>query len=102
MQTNQTEKNKRRRLEHWQMISIALVFYDFLAVCGAYILALLVRFDFVYSRIPGQYITPYNHFILPYAAGSIAVFMLFRMYNSVWRYASYTELMRTLSGSVCA
>ena len=25
-----------RRLEHWQIISVALMLYDFAAVCGAY------------------------------------------------------------------
>ncbi len=95
-------KPKKRKIEHWQAISFVLVFYDFLAVCGAYFLALLVRFDFVYSRVPTYFIEPFNRFILPYAAGSIAVFALFRMYNSVWRYASYTELIRTFLGSVVA
>ena len=99
--TIQQKKNKRR-IEHWQAISLVLVFYDFLAVCGAYFLGLLVRFDFVYSRIPVWYTETYNRFILPYALGSIIVFALFRMYNSVWRYASYTELIRTFLGSITA
>lgn len=94
------KRQKKRRIEHWQAISFALVFYDYLAVCGAYFLALLIRFDFVYSAIPLEYIVPFNRFILPYAASAIAVFVLFRMYNSVWRYASYTEFVRTFAGSV--
>ena len=81
--TKQTDKGQkrqnRRRIEHWQAISFVLVFYDFLAACGAYFLALLVRYDFKYSWIPPYYIEPFNRFILPYAAGSIVVFMAFRM-----------------------
>ena len=95
-------KTKGRRIEHWQVISVALVLYDFVAVCGAYFLALFLRFDCVYSSIPKGYIVPYNRFILPYAVGCIAVFMFARMYNSVWRYASYTEFVRTLAGSLFA
>ena len=79
---------------------MALILYDFVAVCGAYFLALFLRFDCVYSAIPAQYIGPYNKFILPYAAGCIVVFLLAKMYNSVWRYASYTEFVRTLAGSL--
>lgn len=100
LQKRTEQKQQKRRIEHWQAISFALVFYDFLAVCGAYFLALLIRFDFVYSAIPPEYIAPFNRFILPYAAGAIAVFILLRMYNSVWRYASYTEFVRTFVGSI--
>ena len=93
---------KSRRFEHWQIISVVLMLYDFVAVCGAYFLALFLRFDCVYSFIPQEYIVPFNQFILPYGAGSIVVFLLARMYNSVWRYASYTEFVRTLAGSLVA
>ena len=96
------QQSKTLHFKHWQAISLVLVFYDFLAVCGAYFLGLLVRFDFKYSWIPQEYIVPFNKFILPYAVGSIVVFAVFRMYNSVWRYASYTELIRTFLGSITA
>ena len=93
-------KSRRRRLEHWQIISVALIFYDFLAVCAAYFLALFLRFDCVYSSIPKIFIVPFNQFILPYAAGCIAVFSVARMYNTIWRYASYTEFVSTLAASL--
>ena len=99
-QEDREELRQSRRFEHWQIISVALMLYDFVAVCGAYFLALFLRFDCVYSAIPAQYIGPYNKFILPYAAGCIVVFLLAKMYNSVWRYASYTEFVRTLAGSL--
>ena len=89
-----------RRLEHWQVVSLALAMYDFVAVCGAYFLALFLRFDGVYSAIPQEYIVPYSHFILPYAAGCIVVFLAVRMYNSVWRFANYIVFVRTLVGSM--
>ena len=93
---------RRRGLEHWQVIAVILAVYDFAAVCGAYFLALLLRFDGVFSAIPQEYIQPYSQFILPCAAGSVLVFFLARMYNSVWRYASYTELVRCFIGSMIA
>ena len=93
---------KGRRFEHWQIISIPLMLYDFVAVCGAYFLALFLRFDCVYSAIPARYMTPYKRFILPYAVFCILLFVAMKLYNSVWRYASYTELNRTLAGSMIA
>ena len=99
-QVDREGSRKGRRLEHWQIISLALMLYDFVAVCGSYFLALFLRFDCVYSAIPQEYIVPYNKFILPYGVGCIVVFLLAKMYNSVWRYASYTEFVRTLAGSL--
>ena len=93
---------KGRRFKHWQIISIPLMLYDFVAVCGAYFLALFLRFDCVYSAIQARYMIPYKRFILPYAAFCILLFVAMKLYNSVWRYASYTELNRTLAGSMIA
>ena len=93
------ETNKRRKLEHWQIISVLLMAYDFVVVCASYFLALLLRFDGIYSKIESQYIVAYNAFILPCAAVSVIIFLLFRMYNSMWRFASFTEFVRTVLGS---
>ena len=101
-QEHNKTQTKGRRFEHWQIISIPLMLYDFVAVCGAYFLALFLRFDCVYSAIPARYMIPYKRFILPYAAFCILLFVAMKLYNSVWRYASYTELNRTLAGSMIA
>ena len=49
---------KGRRLAHWQIISVALMLYDFVAVCSAYFLALFLRFDCVYSAIQARFMIP--------------------------------------------
>lgn len=87
-------------IEHWQIISVLLMVYDFMAVCAAYFLALWLRFDGLIRYIPQEYFDAYNAFILPCAAISIIIFLLCRMYNSMWRFASFSEFIRTLLGSV--
>ena len=90
-------------LEHWQIVSALLILYDYLAVVGAYFFALWLRFDGVYSAIPGRYLTRYRSFTFPFAVLCIIVFFLFHMYNSMWRYASFEELERTLLASfICS
>ena len=101
-QTHNRASARERRFKHSQIISIPLMLYDFVAVCGAYFLALFLRFDCVYSAIQARYMIPYKRFILPYAAFCILLFVAMKLYNSVWRYASYTELNRTLAGSMIA
>ena len=36
----------------WRVIALFMALYDFIAVCGAYFLALFLRFDGVFSLIP--------------------------------------------------
>ena len=87
-------------IEHWKIISVLLIVYDFIAVCVSYFLALWLRFDGLVSGIPQRYFQPYITFILPWAAVSIIIFLFFRMYNSMWRFASFSEFIRTLFGSL--
>ena len=87
-------------IEHWQIIAVFLAVYDFVAVCAAYFLALWLRFDGVFSSIPPHYWNPYISFIFPAAGASVVIFILFRMYSGMWRYASFSELARTALGSL--
>ncbi len=97
-----TKENKFFKLKHWKVMALCLMICDAFSVCLAYFLALWLRFDGEYSQIPARYITPFSKFILPYAVGAILVFWIFHMYRGMWRYASYTELIRTFCGSATA
>ena len=99
------EKNKQKkaiRIEHWQIMALCLMICDMISVQVAYFSALWLRYDCVYTRIPKRYITPFAKFIIPYTICAIAIFALFRMYRGMWRFASYTELVRTFCGSFTA
>ena len=89
-----------KRIEHWKIISVLLMAYDFVAVCAAYFFALWIRFDGIYSRIESQYTAAFKVFILPCAAVSVILFIFFRMYNSMWRFASFSEFVHTVLGSL--
>ena len=92
-----TLKNKS---EHWILISVVLMIYDFIILHLSYFLALWVRFDCKYSQIPEEYYNAYWWFISSYALGCIIIFWFFRMYRTVWRFASYSELIRITIASL--
>lgn len=91
-----TTHNFEKRIEHWQVISIGLVIYDAIAMILAFFLALWFRFDCKFLMIPKEFLTTYKSFILIYVVVSIFVFWKMRLYNSIWRFASYSELLRTI------
>ncbi|MCR5450045.1 MAG: polysaccharide biosynthesis protein [Solobacterium sp.] len=68
----------------------------------SYFLALWVRFDCLYSAIPENYLSSYLHFITIYSLIAIVFFWVFKLYQSIWRYASYVELVRTIICSLTA
>ena len=90
-------KNRIFHLEHWQIVSLYLILYDILAVNGAYFLALWLRFDCSFTSIPAPYLAGFLRFVPIYSVLCIAVFWALRLYKSIWRFASFTELAR-----VCA
>ena len=92
---------KRHSIEHWKIISIFLVIFDAAAVFVSYGGALLVRFDFRYRDIPQRYLQPHLHSLLVLIAATILLFWVFRLYRSVWRFASYDELKRILLANLC-
>lgn len=101
MNTNVNEKlNSKKGMLHWQMVTVFLMIYDAVAVTTAYFLALLLRFDFRFSMIPAVYFRPWFYFAPIYAFACIAVFAYLKLYRSIWRFASYTELSRTIVASV--
>ena len=93
--TRQLNK-KPKRLQHWNMIAICLVLYDMLAVSAAYFAALLLRFDMRFSMIPPEYFKPWLDFAPFYAVYCVIIFWAFRLYKSIWRFASITELERII------
>ena len=100
-----TKENKKGRVAFPSKVSIYLkdllfVLYDMIAVTMAYFLALWFRFDCNFSEIPEYYLMTWLKFAPIYVGISIVVFGLFRLYRSIWKYASFTELKRIIGASV--
>ena len=90
-------KNKiSSKLERWHIAAICLMVFDFGAMHLAYFLALWLRFDGIYSRIPVEYMVKYRQFITWYSLGAVILLLLFSMYRAVWRYAGVREFLRTV------
>lgn len=79
---------------------IFLMCYDMLAVFTASMLALLIRFDFHFTKIPPEYINEVWK-ALPYMmAVMLAIFWWLRLYSSLWSYAGALEMMYVVSACI--
>lgn len=86
----------KRKFQHWQLISLGLLIFDIIAVNISYLVALFLRFDFTYSRIPQTYLDSFIKIVPIYSIICILVFTMLKMYQSMWRFASAAELFKSL------
>ena len=101
MEKKSPENFKRRSgLEHWQIISFLLVVYDAVSANIAYFAALWLRFDCEFSRIPQEFYQIWLRFTAIYTAICLVIFWFFKLYQSIWRFASFNEMQRLLGANV--
>ncbi len=82
-----------------------LIVLDVLLINISAYTALLVRFDFRLAQIPTYYAEAVLSYALINSVTTIIIFALFRLYNSLWKYAGIDELVNiifacTISGAL--
>ncbi len=82
--------------DDWRARATLIVALDSICVAVSYALALLLRFDFIWSQIPIELLTNYQIIVAPMMAVAVAVLWRMRLYHSIWSFASINELMRLM------
>ena len=98
-----TTTNKRRRKKlagHWQNVATLLVLYDLAVINFSYITALWLRYDLKFSTINPSYLKAWASFTPIYSVFCLIVFWRTRLYKSIWKYASYTELLYIIMATI--
>ena len=78
----------------WLARAAVIVVMDCLTIVCAHFLALYMRFDFVFANISEDYLMGYLKSMPYWVATALVVFYIFRLYHSIWSFASITELQR--------
>lgn len=81
----------------WVHKAILVAILDALFVVISYGLALILRFDFIFSRIPESYRSGYLWSMPFWIAATIVVFYIFKLYHSIWSLASISELQMSVA-----
>jgi len=81
----------------WVHQAILVAFLDALFVVISYGVALILRFDFSFSSIPEAYRSGYLWSMPFWISATIVVFYAFRLYHSIWRLASISELQMSIA-----
>lgn len=78
----------------WRIRACLLGLMDVLLLFMAYGISLLARFDFQLSHIDAKYLVGFEYLIPVYVVMTLAMFWYFRLYHSIWEFASVSELYR--------
>ena len=86
--------------KHFVYRALILAVLDFILMILSFAAALLIRFDFRFAKIETQYIYQFP-IVVPACAVLIIILMfVFKMYNSIWRFASFSEFERIVKAWV--
>ena len=75
---------------------ILLIMTDMIAILMASVLSLYVRYELKFMDVPREFWEAVLKAYFPNVLITLIIFYIFRLYNSVWRYASDTELINIM------
>lgn len=81
---------------------ILLLIYDICAVCVAEFLALWTRFEFSIAQIEPQYAKTALRYTLINIVVTLVIFAFFKLYSSLWQYASVQEMLNVVLACLLA
>lgn len=64
--------------------------------------ALYIRYDFSFQDIDPMFFKHCENLLLPNIIGTLLFFVIWKLYRSVWRYASANELVNIVGATACA
>lgn len=92
-----------RKLQHWHYIAGFLMLFDALSILVAFSLGTFIRFDLQFSVLRQEYSAELLWFFSLYVPLSLTVYYVLRLYHSIWRFASFTEMKRIVAAvAICS
>ena len=73
-----------------------IILYDLMVVWVAGVLALLLRFDLSFSKIPDNFLENMQAVLLLNMFATVIIFTVNRLYSSLWAYAGVVEMQRII------
>ena len=81
---------------------IALVLMDIMCIIVTSFAALYIRYEFSFSSINPFFMQSYENTMVPNVLLTLFFFVIWKLYKSVWRYASANELINIILAATCA
>ena len=99
LKTSKKEKTKEPFDSQLLVRRILLIMYDIIAVFGAGWISILLRFNLNYEAVELQYIQMMMRYFPVNLVCTLLLFVLFRLYSSIWKYAGPIEAANVIIAS---
>ncbi len=83
-------------MQSWAIRASIIALLDIIIIAVSFMAAFLLRFDFQFSVIIKNYVHAYQLVVPTVAIVALIVFWCFKLYHSIWTYASVNELIRMI------
>ncbi|MBR4517922.1 MAG: polysaccharide biosynthesis protein [Victivallales bacterium] len=90
--------SKCPRIKAWWFAALLLVIYDLVSTALSYYLALVIRFETFHPGGFSGYASGLLVTLKYFPPLCILAYVAFKLYNSIWKFASYHELTRCIAG----
>lgn len=94
--------NKKKFLQIPINRIVAMILMDVVSIIISSSMALYIRYDFSFEAIDTEFLEAYRHIVFFCIGITLVFFTVWKLYKSVWRYASATELMNIVLACSCA
>lgn len=98
--SDENKKNSFLKIPFNRILALAIM--DVVSILVASFAALLIRFEFSFKAIDRVYIERYERIIFPSVLLTLLFYFIWRLYKSVWRYASANELINIFAAVSCS
>lgn len=98
--SDENKKNSFLKIPFNRILALAIM--DVVSILVASFAALLIRFEFSFKAIDRVYIERYERIIFPSILLTLLFYFIWRLYKSVWRYASANELINIFAAVSCS
>ena len=79
-----------------------MVILDVMSILLVSFAALYIRYDFSFQDIDPLFFKHCENLLIPNIIGTLIFFVIWKLYRSVWRYASANELVNIVGATACA
>lgn len=79
-----------------------MVIMDIMSILLVSFAALYIRYDFSFQDIDPLFFKHCENLMIPNIIGTLIFFVIWKLYRSVWRYASANELVNIVGATACA
>lgn len=96
------KKKKEKKNVNYQLLlrRICLVILDIVLIISSSLLALITRFEFSLNMIPVEFADVIFKFEFAFVPMTLIVFVLFRIYSSLWEYAEIEEAIKIIGAVI--